>query len=54
MTFHSMVTIGLNNNRLASCWKRWGREARAFAFQYSRTRRVCAGFHFVQVTLIPC
>lgn len=51
MAFHSMVTMGSNNNKRVSEWERRGREAREFASQFSRTRRFRAGFHFVRVTL---
>ena len=51
MAFHSMVTIGSNNNKRTSGRECWGKEAREFASQVSRTRRFRAGFHFVRVTL---
>lgn len=51
MAFHSVVTMGSNNHKCASEWKLRGREAREFASQVSRTRRLRAGFHFVRVTL---
>lgn len=54
MALHSMVTMGSNNNKRAAERQCRGKEAREFASQFSRTRRVRAGFHFVRVTLKSC
>jgi hypothetical protein len=52
MAFHSMVTMGSNNNKRTSEWKCGGREAREFCFTSFRAPGVFrAGFHFVRVTL---
>jgi hypothetical protein len=54
MAFHSMVTMGSNNNKRTSKMAVQGEEAREITSQFSRTRRFRAGFHFVRVTLKPC
>ncbi len=42
MAFHSMVTMGSNNNKRTSLRQCRGREAREFTSQFSRTRRFSA------------